>query len=154
MKKWIDSLIFHWVLTYDDSLWFCVYLASHLLVFGLAFPGLSMDTFPHFSLVPMGWVCINIQIYTHTHTFTHKSWNFHSAVISCHSCCFPTQIHSSCCFLLAGVKFEKFLFHLCSSPPETKATWTACVCLVKQTRHPSSLILQNFLSHLSHKDFG
>lgn len=48
-------------------------LASHLLVFGLAFPGLSMDTsstFPHFSLVPMGWVCINIQIYTHTHSHT------------------------------------------------------------------------------------
>lgn len=50
-----------------------MYLASHLLVFGLAFPGLSMDTsstFPHFSLVPMGWVCINIQIYTHTHSHT------------------------------------------------------------------------------------
>lgn len=141
MKKWIDSLISHWVLTYDDSLWFCVHLASHLLVLGLVFPGLSMGTsrtFPHFSLAPRLSSCgmgMCLYLYTHMHTQKLTFLLYSSTVIPCHSCCFPSWIYSSCSFLLAGVKFEKFLSYLCSSPPETKATLTACVSphMVKQT---------------------
>lgn len=54
-----------------------MYLASHLLVFVLASPGLSMgssSTFPDFSLAPRlssHGLGMCLYIYTYTHTYAH-----------------------------------------------------------------------------------